>query len=285
MSDAKDSSYWSEIVSPTRNLWKGQFKGLWEYRDLVFLLTKRDIVAFYKQTILGPLWFFIQPALTTMMYIIVFARIAEIPIGSAPAPIFYLSGVVIWNYFSDCLNKTSLVFKENASIFGKVYFPRLVMPVSIVISNLIKFFVQLLLLFVVYLWYACNGYFEVSGWAFIILPGVVLLMALMGLGLGMIFSALTTKYRDLTFLLGFGVQLLMYVTPVIYPVGKVSPSMAFYINLNPLSALVELFRFSFIGEGYFSIFTISYSILSAVIFFVIGTLLFNRAERNFMDTV
>ena len=260
-------------------------KDVWNYRDLLWLLVRRDFVSFYKQTIFGPLWFFIQPIFTTIIFTVIFSRLAHISTESAPPALFYLSGTVAWNYFADCLTKTSTVFRDNAGIFGKVYFPRLIMPLSIIISNLVKFSVQFLLFLLMLAWYSFTEH-NVHPTEYILLfPVVVVLMAMMGLGIGLIVTALTIKYRDLIFLVAFGVQLVMYATPVIYPLSAVPEKYRSLIALNPLSSLIETFRHGFLGTGHFYAGPFLYSIAAAVVLFLVGLIVFNKVEKNFVDTV
>lgn len=261
-------------------------RDVWEYRDLLLLLVRRDFVSFYKQTVLGPLWFFIQPLLTTVMFTFVFGRLGGFKTDGIPQPLFYLSGVTTWNYFADCLTKTSTVFKDNAHIFGKVYFPRLIMPMSIVLSNLVKFGTQLLLLLVLIGYYSVTGRFEPSLNAHALLfPFLVLLMALQGLGIGLVITALTTKYRDLAFLVVFGVQLLMYATTVVYPLSSVDESIRWVVEANPMTAILETFRYGLFGQGTFGWKELGYSSMVTLTILFSGVLVFNRVERTFVDTV
>lgn len=266
-----------------------KLKEVWAYRDLLWLLVRRDFVSFYKQTILGPLWFFIQPLFTTIIFTFVFGEVAGIATDGLPKPLFYMAGITAWNYFADCLTKTSTVFRDNASIFGKVYFPRLVVPLSIVVSNLVRFGVQLVLflLMVAYYSYTSDIRFGAT-WAICLFPVIVLLMALLGLGLGMMISALTTKYRDLAFLVTFGVQLLMYATTVIYPLSTAinkHPSYSWFIEFNPMTPIIETFRFGFLGKGTFSWLSLGYVTGVTFILLLSGIVIFNKVERNFVDTV
>ncbi len=282
----KDQHNW--IIESKNSLFDLKFREVWEYRDLLGLLVRRDFVSFYKQTIFGPLWFFIQPLLTTIMFTFVFGNIAEISTDGLPKPLFYMAGITAWNYFADCLTKTSTVFKDNASIFGKVYFPRLIMPLSIVVSNLVRFGVQMLLFlcFMLY-YYFQDASFQIT-WAIALFPIVVVLMALLGLGTGMIISAMTTKYRDLAFLVTFGVQLLMYATTVAYPLSvalEKFPEYSWVVEYNPMTALIEVFRYGFLGEGTFSWHDISYSAMVTIGFLLFGIVIFNKVEKNFVDTV
>ncbi|MBC6988283.1 ABC transporter permease [Hymenobacter sp. BT491] len=249
------------------------------------MFVKRDFVSTYKQTILGPIWFFIQPLLTTFTYFIIFGKVAKLSTDGMPQILFYLSGITIWNYFAQTLLTTSTVFTSNAHIFGKVYFPRLTMPLSIVISNLIRFLIQFALFLGVWTFYLVKNSPVHPNWLILLTPALLALMGLMSLGLGMIFSALTTKYRDLTMLLAFGVQLLMYATPVIYPLSSLEPKYKWIILANPLTSIVETFRYAFLGSGSFSWGYLSYSLLFTVVILFVGTIIFNKVEKSFTDTV
>lgn len=281
----KSQPHWDLEIKPHNNLFNLHLKDVWNYRDLLVLLVRRDFVSFYKQTIFGPLWFFIQPIFTTIIFIVIFSRLAGIPTEGAPPALFYLAGTVSWNYFADCLTKTSTVFRDNSGIFGKVYFPRLIMPLSIVISNLVKFSVQFLLFLIMLTWYYFKGV-EIHLNVYVLLfPLIIILMAMLGLGIGLIVTALTIKYRDLAFLVAFGVQLVMYATPVIYPLSYVPEKYKLIIALNPLSALIETFRYGFIGTGQFYGGTFVYSVFASILTFFIGLVIFNKVEKNFVDTV
>lgn len=280
---------WDLIIKGHTSLFDIKLKDLWNYRDLLVMFVKRDFVSFYKQTILGPLWFFIQPIFTTIVFSFVFGNLAGISTDRLPKYLFYLTGITSWTYFSDCLSKTSTVFRDNANIFGKVYFPRLVMPLSIVVSNLVRFGVQLLLLLCMMLYFYV---FPIEGTSFhvtygiFLFPALILLMALLGLGLGLIITALTTKYRDLTFLVTFGVQLLMYATTVIYPLSYAKEKgYAFIVELNPMTGIIEAFRYAFLGKGEFTIYSLGYSILVTILILFLGILIFNKTEKNFVDTI
>ncbi|MDB5248373.1 MAG: type transporter [Segetibacter sp.] len=272
-------------IKPKSGLLDLKLKDTWEYRDLLLLLVRRDFVSFYKQTILGPIWFFIQPLLTTIMFTFVFGNLAGISTDGLPKPLFYMAGITAWNYFADCLTKTSTVFKDNAGIFGKVYFPRLIMPLSIVVSNLVRFGVQFLLFLGVMIFYAVKGAEFHFTWAISLFPLVVILMAALGLGAGMIISAMTTKYRDLAFLITFGIQLLMYATTVIFPLSAAPEKYRWLIELNPMTSLIETFRYGFLGRGSFSWSSIGYSALATIVLLVGGIIIFNKVEKNFVDTV
>ena len=276
---------WSLIIEPKRGWFSINLKEIWEYRDLIILLIRRDFVARYKQTILGPLWFIIQPLFTTLMYTIVFGKIAKISTDGLPPILFYMSGVVAWNYFSACLNATSNTFVANAHIFGKVYFPRLIIPISVVISNLIHFFIQFSFFLVFLAYYGFTGLEIHLSPYLLLLPFLILIMAGLGLGFGIIISSLTTKYRDLTNLVGFGVQLWMYATPIIYPMSEIPPQYRFYVMLNPMSSIVETFRYALLGTGSFNVFHLLYSAAFMIVILLIGILLFNKIESKFMDTV
>jgi len=279
---------WDLEITPANNLLDIKLKDLWHYRDLFLLLVKRDFISFYKQTILGPLWFFIQPVFTTIIFTFVFGNLAGISTDGLPRPLFYMAGITAWNYFADCLNKTSTVFKDNASLFGKVYFPRLIMPFSIVASNLVRFGVQMLLFILIIVYYLATDVNFSPNWYILIFPFLIILMASLGLGLGMIISAMTTKYRDLAFLVTFGVQLLMYATTVIYPLSTAIekyPKYAWIIKYNPMTPVLETFRYGFLGNGSFSWVSLGYCTAITFIITVIGIIIFNKVERTFVDTV
>lgn len=275
---------WTETIEARHSLFDLKLKEVWRYRDLVYMFVKRDFVAGFKQTILGPLWFFINPILTTIVYLVIFGNIANLSTDGVPKILFYLAGVTLWNYFSSCLTGTSNVFTGNAAIFGKVYFPRLVMPLTIVISNLMRFGVQFLLFLIVFIYYLIQGEVQPNLWI-LATPLLIFLMGCFALGMGMIFSALTTKYRDLQMLLGFGVSLYMYATPVVYPLSALSgvwKKLAYY---NPLTGIFECFKYGWLGSGDFSapLLAISSAIIFALL--AIGTVVFNKVEKSFMDTV
>ncbi len=276
---------WDLEIKPKKGWLDLNFKELIQYKDLLFLFVKRDVVVVYKQTILGPLWFFIQPILTTLIFTFVFGNIAKIPTDGIPPVLFYLSGIVLWNYFAECFNQTSDTFIQNASIFGKVYFPRLILPLSKVISGLIKFFIQFLLLIAVYLFYLNQGSLIQMQASILLFPVLIILMAGIGLGLGLIFTALTTKYRDLRFLIQFGVQLLMYATPVIYSLQSLPEKYRSWIALNPLSHLIEIFRNGLLGTGRLDLYGLLYTTIFTSIILLAGMIIFNRNEKSFMDTV
>lgn len=275
-----------ERISAHSSLFNVRIREVWRYRDLILLFVRRDFVAQYKQTILGPLWLVLQPLLTTLIFYIIFSKIAKIPTGGVDPILFYLSGITLWNYFSDCLTKTSNTFVANAGIFGKVYFPRLVIPLSVILSNLIKFGIQCMLLLLVFIVQSMRNDLTFNGnWALWILPLFILIMALMGLGLGLIFSALTVKYRDLSYLLTFSVQLLMYATPILYPLTFAKGTFRNVIAFNPLTSLFESFRYALFSTGAMDWLGMLYTVAFTLVAIVLGILVFNRVERSFMDTV
>ena len=276
---------WTEIIQPHSSLLDLRLGDVWRYRDLVMLFVRRDFVSNYKQTILGPIWFFIQPLLTTLTFYIIFGRVAQLETDGLPPFIFYLAGITVWGYFSQSLNSVATVFTVNASMFSKVYFPRLTMPLSIVISNLVRFGIQFGLFLVIWAYYLVTSPVVHPNGYVLLTPLLVVLMGMLSLGLGMIFSALTTKYRDLAMLLTFGVQLAMYATPVIYPLSKVPPKYLALSIANPMSAITETFRYSFLGTGTFSWIYLGYSTLATIIILLIGTIVFNKVEKSFTDTV
>lgn len=276
---------WTEEIKAESSLFAINFREIWHYRDLLFMLVKRDFITFYKQTILGPLWFIVQPLLTTLIFVILFGNIAKLSTDGIPQLAFYLAGITIWNYFSESLTKTSSVFTANASIFGKVYFPRLIMPLSIVASSLLKFAVQFALFILVVLYYTFVAQSIQPNIWILFTPVLILLMALFALGVGMIFSSLTTKYKDLTFLLAFGIQLFMYITPVVYPSSALPEKFQILAKINPLSSIFECFRYAYLGTGTFTITDLLISTLVIVFLFFTGVLVFNKVEKSFMDTV
>lgn len=276
---------WDLIVRPKRHLLDINLREVWDYRDLIMLFVRRDFVSTYKQTVLGPLWYILNPLISTIMYTLVFAGIAGIPTEGIPPQLFYLSGIVGWNYFATCLKGTSTTFLNNAGIFGKVYFPRLASPISVIISSMVQLGIQLLLLAVFMLFYYLKG-FEINvNWYILYIPLLVINLALLGLGIGIIFSALTTKYRDLSNLMGFGIQLWMYITPIIYPASSVPEKYQVYVYINPVAPLVEAFKYGLIGAGEFNPGRLFYSVVVTLVLLFLGVILFNRTEQNFMDTV
>ena len=276
----------TEILGPNRGLFDVRLRELWRYKDLIFLFVRRDFVAQYKQTILGPLWFVIQPVLTALMFFVVFGKIASIPTQGIHPFLFYFTGLSIWGYFSDCFTKTSNTFVVNAGLFGKVYFPRLAVPISIVISGLVKLFIHFALLAILLTWFSISGIQTLNvNLTLALLPLYVLLMALLGLGMGILFSSLTTKYKDLSFLLTFGIQLLMYATPIIYPLSYTSGVLHEVLQWNPLTSIVENLRFSLYGIGAFDGMGLLYTASFTAVILFGGVIVFNRVEQSFMDTV
>ena len=278
---------WSTVIKPRESLLDVDFKEIWKYRDLWSLFVKRDIITQYKQTVLGPLWYFVQPIMTTIMYMVVFGGIAGISTDGLPQALFYLSGICMWQYFSECMTKTSNTFVSNAGVFGKVYFPRLIVPLSTVTSNLIRFGIQFMLFLVVYVYYVVFTDVNVGPNLYALLfPVLVLMLAGLGLGFGILFSSMTTKYRDLTLLLGFFVHLWMYATPVIYPLSMITnEKLKLVMSLNPLTGILEAFKYGMLGTGSFSWMALGYSFLFMVALLALGIVVFNRVQRSFMDTV
>ncbi len=276
---------WTLIIRPQTGWFDLHLADLWRYRDLVTMFVRRDFVSFYKQTVLGPLWFVLQPLLTTLTFTIIFGNLAKISTDGLPKILFYMSGITAWNYFGECLTKTSDTFNANASIFGKVYFPRLSVPISIVISNLIKFAIQFGLFLVFYFYFLFRGSNIQPNSMLLMLPVLLLLMAGLGLGSGIIVSSLTTRYRDLRFLVQFGTQLLMYSTPVIFPLSSIPEQYRWIMIANPMTPLIETFRYAFLGTGTVSWGMLGYSAVATLVIMTVGILLFNRVEKTFMDTV
>lgn len=276
---------WDLVIEPPKGWFQLRLNELWRYRDLILLFVRRDFVATYKQTILGPLWHILQPLLTTLMFTVVFGRIARLPTDGIPPFLFYMAGTTVWNYFAKCLTSTSATFLANAHIFGKVYFPRMVVPISVVISQLIAFGIQFGFFLAIYGYLAWRGMPVLPQATLLLLPLLLLLMAGLGLGFGIIISALTTKYRDLQVLVGFGIQLWMYATPVIYPLSAMSERYRWWLVLNPMTAIVEAFRQAFFGVGVLVWPHLLYSIVFTSLVLLAGTAIFNRVERTFMDTV
>jgi lipopolysaccharide transport system permease protein len=273
------------VIKPKSSLLEIDFKELWRNKDLFSMFVKRNIVTQYKQTILGPAWFFIQPALTTIMYMVVFGGIAGIPTDGLPQPMFYLAGIVCWQYFADCLTKTSSTFIDNQNIFGKVYFPRLIVPLSTVASNLVRMFIQFLLFVAVYVFYLIKGVHVEPNIYILLVPVLILMLAGLSLGFGVIISSLTTKYRDLTILFNFIVQLWMYATPIIYPLSTMSPDRQWIMALNPLTSIIEAFKYGTMGVGTFSWGQLAYSFGFMVVLLAVGIVIFNKVQRTFMDTI
>ncbi len=276
---------WDLIIRSEVGLFDLQLKKIWHYRDLLWMLIKRDFVAFYKQTVLGPIWFLIQPIFTISVYVFLFGSVANISTGDIPMPLFYLSGIMAWTYFSETMVRTSNVFRENSSIFSKVYFPRLIMPISIIISNLIKLFIQLVLLIILIVYYNFNGsHIVVTGYT-LLAPVFILLMAALGMGLGLVVSAFTVKYRDFSLLLNFATSLLMYTCPVVYPLFRLHPKIRMIVNINPMTHIIEGLRACFFNKGDISFYSLAYTVIVTSIILLVGLLAFNKAEKNFIDTI
>ncbi len=282
----KSTNEWSMIIRPSGGLFDFKLNELWAYRDLLYLLVRRDIITVYKQTLLGAFWFVIPPILNTIIYFVLFGLIARVSTDGTNPILFYLTGLIAWGYFSDCINRTASIFRTNASIFGKVYFPRLIVPLSSVISALIKFGVQLILLIGTLIFFLVRGENVNPQMDFFwLLPFLFVLMMFIGLALGIIISSLTTKYRDLSNMVPFAVQLLMYATPVIYPASVIPDKFQWILQINPLTPIIESIRFIFLGSDKISWSLLGYSFVFTLVTMIIGLVLFNKTERNFMDTV
>ena len=287
-----ENENWTTIIKPRNNLFEVNLKEIWDYRDLLTLFVKRTITVAYKQTILGPLWWFIQPAFTVIMYMVVFGGIAGIPTDGIPQPLFYLGGVAMWSYFSDCLGKASNTFVSNAGIFGKVYFPRMIMPLASVISNLVRFGIQIGLFILVYLYYVFIGQAPSPNWYLLLFPLLVVMLAGLALGFGIIISSMTTKYRDLQILFSFFVSLWMYATPIVYPLSQVTGKevkgldLKLIMSLNPVTPVIETFKHGALGAGEFMGWGwLAYSFVFMLVVLAFGILIFNRVQKSFMDTV
>ena len=275
---------WDSVIESRHSLFDINLKELWHYRDLLVLFVRRDFVTVYKQTILGPLWFFIQPLLTTITFTIIFGNVAQLSTDGAPKVVFYMAGITLWGYFSTCLTTVSGVFNANAGIFGKVYFPRLIMPLTIVISNLMKFGVQFLLFICFVVYFTLQNQIHPNSWI-LLTPLIIVLMALISMGIGLILSSMTTKYKDLNQLIGFGVQLFMYATPVIYPSSSVPQNYQWVVELNPLVGLFDYMRYAYLGVGNFNFSNLVYPSIFSIVILAIGILVFNKTQKTFMDTV
>ena len=274
------------IITPHHKLWSVDFREIWRYRDLIELFVKRNIVVQYKQTILGPLWYIVQPLLTVIMNMVVFGGIAKMSTDGVPQALFYMAGNVCWFYFSDCLNQTSSTFTANQSMFGKVYFPRLVVPIATVLSNLLRFGIQLALFVAFYLYFFFSGSDISLNWAIFLVPIMIVMLAGLGLGFGILVSSMTTKYRDLTILFTFIVQLWMYATPIVYPISMVTnDTLRMLIMANPMTSIIEAFKYATLGQGYFSWLALGYSFAFMTVLLVFGIVVFNKVQRSFMDTV
>jgi lipopolysaccharide transport system permease protein len=280
-----ENENWDLVIQPKSNWYDLRLAEIFRYKDLLLLFVRRDFVALYKQTILGPLWFFLQPIITTITFTVIFGNLAKISTDGLPAMLFYLAGITLWNYFSDTLTKTADTFTANANIFGKVYFPRMIVPLSVVVSNLIKLGVQLLLFLVVWAYYLATTNAVSPNKALFLVPVLILLMGFLGLSFGIIVSSLTTKYRDLKFLVTFGVQLMMYASPIVYPLSIVPDKYRWIILANPVTSIIETFKYAFLGVGEFNWMHLGYSFVFTLILFLVGLIIFHRVEKSFMDTV
>lgn len=276
---------WDLIIEPHNKWYDLQIGEIWRYRDLLMLFVKRDFVAVYKQTILGPLWFFLQPIITALTFTVIFGNLAGISTDGLPQVLFYLCGITLWNYFSDTLTKTADTFTANANIFGKVFFPRMIVPLSVVISNLIKLGVQFILFIGFWVYYLIATDMLQPNWVILLTPVLILLMGFLGLGFGIIISSMTTKYRDLKFLVTFGVQLMMYASPIVYPLSMVPPQYKWIILANPVTSIIETFKYAFLGMGEFNVLYLAYSFIFTILIMFIGLVIFHRVEKGFMDTV
>lgn len=285
MTSIDDDSNWTLVICSRKGWFDINVSEIWRYRDLIILFVRRDFVAYYKQTVLGPLWFLLQPLLSTIVFTVIFSRIANIPTDGLPPFLFYMAGIVPWTYFASCLTQTSSTFIANAGIFGKVYFPRMVVPISVVITNLLTFAIQfgLFLVFLIY-FYLQGATIQPNVWILLV-PLLLVQMAALGLGTGILISSLTTKYRDLAFALGFGVQLWMYATPIVYPLSQIPAQWQWVFALNPMTAVIETFRYTFLGSGAIQPWLLGVSLSMTVLILVIGIVLFSRVEKTFMDTI
>lgn len=280
-----NNDHWNINITGARGKFDLNLKEVWSYRDLLSMFVKKDIITVYKQTILGPIWFIIQPIMTTLIYVVIFGQVAKISTDGVPPVLFYLGSITIWNYFSETLNLTSKTFTENATIFGKVYFPRIILPLSKVVSGMLKLLIQLSLFVVFWAYYYFVKHDITPNWHIVFFPFLLLVLAVMSLSFGIIITSLTTKYRDLNFLISFGIQLLMYATPVIYPISIASPEKQFWLWINPLTSIFEAFKYSFLGQGQFSYFWLGYSVVFTFVLLTIGVVIFNVVEKKFIDTV
>jgi len=276
---------WNNIVKSESSLFDLKLMEIWKYRDLLFLLIRRDFIAFYKQTILGPIWFFLQPVFTTITFVYIFGNLANISTDAIPKPLFYLSGTIAWFFFSESIIKVSNVFKDNSHVFGKVYFPRMIMPISIIFSGLIKLLIQLILFMILLLYYKYKINFNSLSYSIMLFPILIIYVSFLALGFGMIVSSLTTKYRDLSLLLNFAIQLLMYATPVVYPLSTVSGKLKTILLLNPMTYLIEGFRKCTLGVGTFELNDFIILTFYSVSILFIGIIIFNKVEKNFIDTI
>jgi lipopolysaccharide transport system permease protein len=287
-SPENNTTDWLFVITPKNKFFSLNLKEVWQYRDLLMLFVKRDVVTVYKQTVLGPLWYLIQPLFTSITFTIIFNNLAGISTGTVPPFLFNLAGITVWNYFTACLTGTSNTFGANAGIFGKVYFPRIIVPISIVISNLLKFGIQFCIFIAFYLYYYFKGAAISLNGLSVLFPFLIVVMGILGLGLGMFISSLVTKYRDFSYLIGFGVQLLMYLSAVVYPMALVRekmPDYAWLVQYNPLAYIIETTRYMLLNVGQISIWGLGYTFAVTVVLFLVGVLIFNRTEKSFIDTV
>ena len=288
MNNINNNEDWLFEITPKNNFFSLNFKEIWQYRDLLLLFVKRDVITVYKQTVLGPLWYLIQPLFTSVTFTIIFNNVAGINTGSIPPFLFNLAGITVWNYFTACLNGTSDTFKANANIFGKVYFPRIITPLSVVISNLIKFGIQFLIFIIFYIFYYFQGYNLILNTTVLFFPILIAVMGILGLGLGMLISSMVTKYRDFSYLVTFGISLLMYLSAVMYPMALIKdklPKFGWLVEYNPLAYIIETSRYMLLNTGEISILGLCYTLLVTITVFFIGLLIFNKTEKSFIDTV
>jgi lipopolysaccharide transport system permease protein len=281
----QEQEHWDLVIKPHSKWYDLRLKEILRYKDLLFLFVRRDFVSIYKQTILGPLWFFIQPIITAITFTVIFGNLAKISTDGLPQILFYMCGITLWNYFSDTLTKTSDTFSANANIFGKVYFPRMIMPLSVVVSNLIKLGIQFLLFLGIWIYYLIQTDLIHPNKMLVLIPFLIILIGFMALSFGIIISSLTTKYRDLKFLVTFGIQLMMYASPIVYPLSIVPEKYKWIIIANPVTSIIETFKYAFLGVGEFSWLYLGYSTLFTIVLFMIGLVIFHRVEKSFMDTV
>lgn len=288
MNNTNTTNDWLFEITPKNKFFSLNLKEVWQYRDLLFLFVKRDVITVYKQTVLGPLWYLIQPLFTAITFTIIFNNVAGINTGNVPPFLFNLAGITVWNYFTACLNGTSDTFKANAGIFGKVYFPRIITPLSVVISNLIKFGIQFFIFIAFYCYYYIQGKDLSLNGSVLLFPLLILVMGILGLGLGMFISSLVTKYRDFSYLIGFGIQLLMYLSAVMYPMELIKqklPGYGWIVEYNPLAYIIETSRYMLLNVGEISILGLCYTAIITIVVFFVGLLVFNKTEKSFIDTV
>lgn len=282
----RSNEHWDLVITPKTGVFDLRLKELWHYRDLLWMWVRRQFIGAYKQTIMGPLWHFISPVFGTLSYMFIFGKVANLSTGGVPMFLFYSAGIAIWNFFSGSFGSSSNAFSENAGIFGKVYFPRLIMPMASIVSSLIKFGIQLSLFLIVYFYFIlAKSYHPQVGWGLLYIPVSLILLGGSGFGLGIMISSVTTKYRDIGIMIGFAMQVLMYLTPIIYSYPELSPRLKYWVSFNPLVAPIEMFRYAWFGIGEFSMKSVLYSCISMTVFLFIGIISFNKVEKNFMDTV